>query len=96
MVDEDKVLKAQWGMMTLALCCGIVYLKAMVLDTDHQEDADPSFASVGLLSLKDEINHQVAAPLAHALHLARGYFNDISSKRHKRIAKGVHNQQLGK
>lgn len=51
---------------------------------------------MALSMFKDKVNAQVVAPLAHALHLAGGYFNDLSTKRRKRIAKGVRDQQLGK
>lgn len=34
--------------------------------------------------------------MAHTLQLAGGCFSDLSGKHHKCIAKGVHNQQLGK
>lgn len=94
MADKDKVLKdlqAQWRMMALALSRGIVHLEAVVMNGVHQADVDPSSASVALLSLKDEITNQGAAPLAHTLCLPGGYFNDISSKCRERIAKGVHN-----
>lgn len=64
MVDEDKALRdlqAQWGMTALAISHRIVHLEAAVLDALHHADADPSFARVVLLSLKDEINNCVAA-----------------------------------
>lgn len=97
--DDDKTLKdlqAQWGMTALVLSHGIVHLESAVLEAVHQADADPLSASVALLSLNDEINKRVAVPLAHALRLAGGYFNELSAKRHKRIAKGVRHQQLEK
>lgn len=67
MADKDKALKdlqGQWGLMALALSCGVVHLTAAVLVAVHQVDEDPSSASVALLSVKVGINICVAVILA--------------------------------
>lgn len=59
-------------------------------------DAGQATASEVVASLKADINAHVATPLAHALRLAGGCFNEISTHRHRRLVKGVRNQQLAK
>lgn len=41
-----------------------------------------------------DINEQVANPLAHALHMAGGQFNELSTKQRIRIAKSMWDSQL--
>lgn len=79
-------------MTALALSRGIVRLEAAVLEMIHSAETNLEAAGAALSMLKDEVNAQVAAPLAHALRLAGGYFNDLSTKRRKRIDKGVRDQ----
>lgn len=57
-----KDLQGQWGMATLALSRGIVCLEAAILEAVHRVEDDPSNAGAALLTLKDEVNAQVAAP----------------------------------
>lgn len=58
-----------------------------------KQDTNPSSTSMyGSVLLKEGVKNQVAAHLAHALCLADGF----STKRCKRITKGVQDEQLGK
>lgn len=85
-LDKDKVLKdlqAQWGIAALALSCGIIHLELAILDSVRQVEADPVAAGNALMTLKDTVNQRVAVPLAHALRLVGGYFNDLSREGRK-------------
>lgn len=98
-MDEDKALKelqGQWGMTALALSRGIIRLEATVLEAVHTAETNPDTAGAALSTLKDKINAQVVAPLAHAFRLAGRCFNNLSGKHCKHIAKGVRDQQVSK
>lgn len=83
-------------MAALAMTRGIVHLEAAVLEAICTAEANPAVAGATLSTLKDEVNCQVATPLVHALCLAGSYFNELTTRRCKRIAKGVRDLQLGK
>lgn len=55
------------------------------------------YAGAGsILETAVNINNQVMNPLAHALHMARGQFNEFLTKRWKKIAKNVRDSQLSR
>lgn len=76
-------------MTALALSQGIVHLESAILEAVSSMEVDPSTASRVLLSFKEEVNTWVAVLLAHALHLARRFLNNISTKCSTQISKGV-------
>lgn len=98
-IDEDKALKEvqqQCGMAALANSRALVCLEAILSEGARQASADPSWVDFPFDTLKEDIISQVATPLAHALHLAGGYFNGLSTRRRRRITKGIQDSQLSK
>lgn len=61
----------------------------------HAED-NPSSAIATLHRLKEDINEQVATPLAHTLRMAGGHLTTCQLTRRKHLAKSVKDQQLSR
>lgn len=57
---------------------------------------NPNAVVESLYRLKGDINDQVATPLAHALCMAGGNFNELSVKKRKNLAKSVKDPQLAR
>lgn len=91
-----KELQGQWGMMGLAVSGGIIKLEAVL--KEPRDSVDPAFQEISeaLAALHEDLNAQVAPRLAHALRLAAGYFNDLSVKRRRKLARAVKDTQLSK
>lgn len=92
--EEDRSLRdlqAQWGMVGLALSRAINHLEAVIGPV--MISADPENPGS---SLKDELDSLVATPLAHALRLVGANFNELSTKRRRRLLKGIRDPQLFK
>lgn len=93
-LEEDKALRdlqAQWGMVALALTRAIDHLEVCI--SPALLATDPDHPGNGL---KEDLDALVATPLAHALRLVGANFNELSSKRRKRLLKGIRDPQLAK
>lgn len=78
-------------MVGLALTHAINHLEAVIGPVMISMDTDQ-----GGSSLKDKLDSQVATPLAHALRLVGANFNELSTKRRRRLIKGIRDPQLVK
>lgn len=93
-MEEDKTLhdlQAIWGMVGLTLTQAIDHLEACIGPVMIASDLN----HLGT-SLKDNLVNLVATPLAHALHLVGANFNQLSSKRQRRLLKDIQDPQLVK
>lgn len=70
MVDKDRSWKehqAQWGMNGFSIAQSLILLEAAITAALMSVDGRPSRMTETLLSLKEELNEQVATPMAHTL-----------------------------
>lgn len=98
-VEEDRLLKdlqLQWGMVGLAVARGLVRLEATIKDASEQALQGQVPPTELLASLQESVNAQVGPPLAHALRMTGGYFNDLSVKRRRKLARAIKDSQLSK
>lgn len=80
----------------LAVSCRLVKLKAAVNTALSQAEESPAKAFDCLVTFRDEVNNSVATLLEHLLHMAGGYFSDVSSRRRKQITKDIRDPQLSR
>lgn len=83
-------------MQGLALTRSLIRLEAAVNAALAMAKDNPPAALDSLKRLRGDINDQVATPLAHALRMAGGQFNELSIKGRKWIVKSVCNPQLSR
>lgn len=95
---EDRLLSElqnQWGMVGLAVARGVIWLEMLSSIRNSVESSNPAVAEC-LSSLQGVINDHAAPPLAHTMILGAGYFNDLSIKCWRKIARAVKDPQLTK
>lgn len=84
-----REIQAQWSMHGLAVSHSLMKLEAALNTALLQAEESSAKALDCLVTLKDEVNDNMTTPLHHALRMARGYFNNVSSHC-KQITKVIH------
>lgn len=67
----------QWGMQRLALSQSLICLEAVVNAVVALVEDNPQAALDSLPQLHGDINDQLANPLAHALRMAGGQYEEV-------------------
>lgn len=92
-VSEDNEawmdIQAQQGTHDYAVSRNLLCLEAVMRSALARAETDASAALLEAMALRDEINEQVVVPPAHTLCMVGEFFNDISTKRKRRLDKSV-------
>lgn len=96
---EDRAwrdLQAQSGLHGSVLSRSLVQLEAAVNAKLAHKGENRISKLVMLHWPREDMNKQVATPVAHALSMAGDYSNHLSAKRRKCLAESIKDQQLGR
>lgn len=91
-----KILQSQWGILGLSISRSILRLEATLKEFKDLADLGIPAVLDTLTALHDQLNAQLAPPLAHSLRLTAGYFNDLLVCHKRKLARAVCGPQLAK